>query len=82
MAALASDWLIHFELLLKIMAAGICSKLATNVPYDILTKCCYYLSRSKSSVAVLASDWLTYKKLIISFCFNFLSGIYKYHFLS
>jgi len=38
------------------MAAGIYTKLATNVPYDIITKCCYYLSGSKSSVAVLASD--------------------------
>jgi len=59
------------------MAEGIFSKLATNVPYEILTMCCYHLSRSKSNVTALASDWLTYKKLIISFCFNFLSGIYK-----
>jgi len=56
---------------------GIYSKFATNVPYEILTMCCYYLNRSKSLVAAIASDWLTYKKLIISFCFKFLSGIYK-----
>jgi len=56
---------------------GIYSKLATNVPYEVLNKCCYYLSGSKSNVPTLAFDWLTYKKLIISFCFKFLSGIYK-----
>jgi len=41
------------------MAAGINSKLATTVPYEILTKCSYYLSGSKSNVATLAFDWLT-----------------------
>jgi len=60
------------------MAAGIYFKLATNVPYDVLTNFCYYLSGSKSSVAILVSDWLTYKKLIISVCFKFLSEIYKF----
>jgi len=95
MAALASDWLTHFELLLKNgwrdllqtcykcslwgpnqelllfkpiwnpiwppwpligwhilnffsrMAEEIYSKLATNVPYEVLAKCCYILSRSE-----------------------------------
>jgi len=64
------------------MTEGIYSKLATNVPYEILTKCFYYLSGSESNVTTLASEWLTYKKLMISFCFKFLSGIYKEHFLS
>jgi len=74
MAALAFNWLTHFNFFSR-TAEGIYSKLATNVPYDILTKC---LIRLKSSVlGCLASDWLTYKKLIISFCFKFLSGIYK-----
>jgi len=35
------------------MAAGIYSKLATHVPYEDRTKCCYFLSRSESSVAAL-----------------------------
>jgi len=40
MAALASDWLTHFPLLLKnALAAGIYSKLGTNVPYGVPTKC-------------------------------------------
>jgi len=77
MAALASYWLTHFQLHVK-NGCRIYSKLATNVRYDILTKCCYYLSGSKSSVAVLVSDWLTYKKLVISFYFKFLSGIYTF----
>jgi len=95
MATLASDWLTHFELLLKNdwkdllqychkcslwgpdqvlllfksirnpiwplwpligwhilnffsrTTEGIYSKLSTNVPYDALTKCCYYSSWSK-----------------------------------
>jgi len=58
-------------------AEGIYSKRATHVPYEILTTCCYYLNGSKSIVVAVASDWLTYKKLIISFCFKFRSGIYK-----
>jgi len=28
-------------------AEGIYSKLATQVPYEVLTKCCYFLSRSE-----------------------------------
>jgi len=59
------------------MAEGIYSKLATLVLYEILTMCCYYLNGSKPIVAAVDSDWLTYKKLIISFRFKFLSGIYK-----
>jgi len=59
------------------MAEGIQSKLDTSFLYEILSKCCYYLNRLKSNVAAVASDWLTYKNLIISFCFKFLSGIYK-----
>jgi len=95
MAALASDWLTHFELLLKNCwrdllqtchkcsiwgpnwvlllfksirnlkwppwpligwnilnffsrtAKGIYYKLATNVPYEVPTKCCYFSSRSE-----------------------------------
>jgi len=60
-------------------AAGIYSKLGTNVPYRVPTKCCYFYVDLKSKMATLVSDWLTYKKLIIlrTFCFNFLSGIYK-----
>jgi len=46
MAAVASDLLTHFELLLK-KAEGIYSKLATNVPYEVPTKCCYFSSRSE-----------------------------------
>jgi len=55
-------------------AEGLYSKLATNVPYKILTKCCYYLSRSKSNVATLVSDWLTYKKFISHFVLSFSLG--------
>jgi len=29
------------------MAEGIYSKLVTNVPYEVPTKCCYFLSRSE-----------------------------------
>jgi len=46
MAALASDLLTHFQLLLK-NYKGIYSKLATNVPYEVLTKCCYFPRRSE-----------------------------------
>jgi len=52
MAALASDWLTLFNF--SRMAERIYSKLATNVLYQVPTKC----------------------------CFNFLSGIYKEHFLN
>jgi len=64
-------------LFLAHLSIGIYSKTVTNVPYEILTKCCYYLSGSKSNVAARESDWLTYKKLIILFCFKVLSRIYK-----
>jgi len=59
------------------MIAGIYSKLGTNVPYKVLTKCSYFLRGSESKIATLASDWLTYKTLIIfrSFYFKYLSEV-------
>jgi len=75
MAALDSDW--HILNNFSRTAKGIYSILATNVPDEILTTGCYYLNESKSIMAAVASDWLTYKKLIISFCLKFLSGIYR-----
>jgi len=47
MAALVPDWLTHFELFFSRLAEGIYSKLATNVPYEVLTNCCSFLSGSK-----------------------------------
>jgi len=46
MAALAFNWLTHFNFFSR-TAEGIYSKLATNVPYEVSTKCCYFLSQSK-----------------------------------
>jgi len=46
-------------------ADGIYSQLATNVPYEVLTRCCYFLSRLKSNLAALASDWLTHFELLL-----------------
>jgi len=46
-------------------AQGIYSKLATNVLYEVLTKCYYFLSRSKIQYGRLASDWLTHFELLL-----------------
>jgi len=46
-------------------AEGIYSKLATAVPDEVLTKWCYFLGRSKSNLAALASDWLTHFQLLL-----------------
>jgi len=42
-------------------AEGIYSKLATHVPYDVPTKCYYFLSRSE----ILVSDWLPHFELLL-----------------
>jgi len=113
MAALASDWLTHFEFPLKngwwdllhtchacslwcldqvlllfksirnpiwppwpligwhnlnyfsIRAEEIYSKLATSVPYKVLTKCCYFPILPKSSMAAFASDLLTHFEILL-----------------
>jgi len=60
-------------------AEGIYSKLATNVPYEVLTKCCYFLSRSKTNIAALDSDWLTHFQLLLRNCLKDLFQIcHKY----
>jgi len=46
------------------MTAVIYSKLTTNVPYEVPSKCCSFLVDPKSNMAALVSDWLT--------CFKFL----------
>jgi len=46
-------------------AEGIYSKLATNVPYEVLTKCCYFLTDPKSNMATLASVWLKHFELLL-----------------
>jgi len=43
------------------MSEGIYSRLASNVPYEIQTMCCYSLNGLKSIVAAVASGWLPYK---------------------
>jgi len=42
------------------MTEGIYSQLATHVPYEVPTKCCYFSKDPKSNMAALASDWLTH----------------------
>jgi len=46
------------------MAEGIYSKLGTNVPYEVPTKCFYFLCGSESSMTDLASDWLKHFLLL------------------
>jgi len=70
-----------FELLLKNGWRDLLQTCHKFFLWDPITTCCYYWNRSKSIVAAMDSDWLTYKKLIMSFCFKFLSGVYNSIFL-
>jgi len=47
------------------MAEGIYSKLATNVSYEVLSKCCYFKVDLKSNMVALASDWLNHFRLLV-----------------
>jgi len=55
MATMASDWHIYFQLLLK----NGCSDLlqtCTDVPYGVLTKCCYFHVDPKFKMSTMAFD--------------------------
>jgi len=47
------------------MTEGIYSKLATNVPYEVLTKCFTFQVDPKSNMAALASDLTTHFELLL-----------------
>jgi len=74
MVALASDIGQHIVDFFLKTAVGIYSKLGSNDPYWVH----YFYVELKSETDSLASDWLTYKNLVIfkTFCFKFLNNTF------
>jgi len=47
------------------MTVGIYSKLSSNFPDRVLTKCCYFLCKFEILYGSLASDWLTHCQFLL-----------------
>ena len=68
MAALASDWLRHFQLLLWNRLNGIQRNLTGSKISTSSTKFVFFGADRKNKMAALASDWLRYFRLLLLNC--------------